>query len=189
MKRLSPTAIIVLIATVILLADQWSKYLAHDYFVPTTDIGASDSAPREREPKMVISGFLEFRHAHNTGAVGGLLSGNNGLLMALSGLAIVLLIVFRRSFVTSHAEHLVALGLITGGIAGNFVDRLVRGYVEDFLVLYVGKMQITYVFNIADAAICSGVVVYIIALLLPRKQPESAPAPGATPRREVQQAP
>jgi signal peptidase II len=77
---------------------------------------------------------------------------------------------------------LIALGLIGGGILGNLVDRVVRGCVVDFLYLHWRGFSLTYVFNIADAAICVGVVCYILALLVPRKSaaPPHQPAASTT---------
>ncbi len=144
--------------------DQFTKWLVHDYYA--LDMNAHYE---------VIRGFLTIHHAHNTGAIGGILSGNNPVLITLSIVALALLIAFRRSFVTSHKEHLLALGLIAGGISGNLTDRVVRHHVEDFLILYMGDFQLTFVFNLADAAICTGVAIYIIALLLPRKKNTTAP--------------
>jgi signal peptidase II len=140
-------------------ADQLTKWLVHDHYA--LDMSAHYE---------VIDGFLTIHHAHNTGAIGGILSGNNPVLITLSVVALALLIAFRRSFVTSHKEHLLALGLIAGGIVGNLTDRVFRGHVEDFLILHFGDFPLTYVFNIADTAICTGVAIYIIALLLPRKK-------------------
>jgi signal peptidase II len=156
-------------------ADQFTKWLVHDrYLLP------------ERVRYEVIDSFLTVCHAHNRGAIGGILSENNWLLIGLSVAALFFLIVFRRSFVTAHREHLFALGLIAGGIIGNLTDRLARGHVEDFLILHFGDFPLTYVFNIADAAICSGVVIYIIALLLPRKKAETGQASGAAETEKAQ---
>lgn len=140
-------------------ADQFTKWLVHErYALP------------ERLSYEVVDGFLTVCHTHNRGAIGGILSENNWLLIGLSVAALLFIIRFRRCFVTERREQLLALGLIAGGIIGNLTDRLARGHVEDFLILKFGNLPLTYVFNIADAAICSGVVIYIIALLLPRKE-------------------
>jgi signal peptidase II len=55
----------------------------------------------------------------------------------------------------------VALGLISGGIIGNLIDRLRVGYVIDFLDFHIGRNHWP-AFNVADSAICVGVVLYII---------------------------
>jgi signal peptidase II len=163
------TLIISGIALGVWSADQLTKWLVHDHY--KLEMGVQYA---------VIDGFLTVQHAHNTGAIGGILSGNNSILITLSVVVLVMLIVFRRSFVTSHKEHLLALGLIAGGIVGNLTDRLARGHVEDFLILHIGDFPLTYVFNLADAAICAGVGIYIVALLLPRKKTERRRDSGAT---------
>ena len=63
----------------------------------------------------------------------------------------------------------VAFGLLSGGIVGNLVDRLLHGHVIDFLDFHF-PFTIPYVmptgrypsFNVADAGIVVGVIVYII---------------------------
>jgi signal peptidase II len=178
MRRFSPILTIAGVALLILGADQWTKYQVHDRL----SLQVGDSFP-------VINGFFDITLQRNPGAVAGLLGGNNPLLIGLSVAAIVLLIVFRRSFVTSHREHLFALGLIAGGILGNLADRIRLGFVVDFLYLHAGKVSLTYIFNIADAAICSGVAVYIIALLLPRKTAAAGQSPAPSANKEPQEQP
>jgi signal peptidase II len=62
-----------------------------------------------------------------------------------------------------------AIGLIMGGALGNVIDRIRFGYVVDFLDVsgvhvFIGSMKINFpwVFNIADSAICIGVVLLIL---------------------------
>jgi glycosyltransferase involved in cell wall biosynthesis len=62
-----------------------------------------------------------------------------------------------------------AIGLIMGGALGNVIDRIRFGYVVDFLDIsgvhvFIGSMKINFpwVFNIADSAICIGVVLLIL---------------------------
>jgi signal peptidase II len=60
-----------------------------------------------------------------------------------------------------------ALGLIIGGAVGNVTDRLARGAVVDFLDFHVGNWH-WYAFNVADAAICLGVIALLLDGLLAR---------------------
>jgi len=56
------------------------------------------------------------------------------------------------------------LALIIGGAIGNGIDRLVRGWVVDFVLFYITTARFTfhwYVFNLADVAIVAGVVVLL----------------------------
>ena len=62
-----------------------------------------------------------------------------------------------------------AIGLIMGGALGNLIDRIRFGYVVDFLDVsgphvFLGSMKINFpwIFNIADSAICIGVVLLIL---------------------------
>ena len=62
-----------------------------------------------------------------------------------------------------------ALALIAGGAAGNLVDRIRLGAVVDFIDIYIGTYHWP-AFNVADSAICIGVVVYLIFSYLEDKQ-------------------
>lgn len=109
----------------------------------------------------VIPGFFELTYVRNTGAAWGLFDGSNVALALFSLVVLILLIVFRRHFVGPFVWQRIALGLMAGGILGNLFDRLRLGYVVDFLHFYRGNYHFPS-FNIADAAICTGVFLYLI---------------------------
>ncbi len=73
----------------------------------------------------------------------------------------------------THSGQAVGLALIAGGALGNFADRIFRapgfwfGHVVDYIS--VGSFA---VFNIADAAITCGVVIFIIAMVLEERKAE-----------------
>ena len=56
----------------------------------------------------------------------------------------------------------VALGLMIGGALGNIIDRIRQGAVTDFIDLHAGGWHWP-AFNLADVAICSGVVLLLLA--------------------------
>jgi signal peptidase II len=68
---------------------------------------------------------------------------------------------FRHNFQLRRRGWRIALGLITGGIIGNLIDRVRVHHVTDFLFFYVGQYHWP-AFNVADSAICVGVGFYII---------------------------
>lgn len=66
-----------------------------------------------------------------------------------------------KSKISSKLE-IVSLGLIMGGLVGNLVDRLLYGYVIDFLSFNMFGYSFP-VFNIADIGIVSGVIILIVS--------------------------
>ena len=63
----------------------------------------------------------------------------------------------------------VSLGLILGGAIGNFIDRLFRQEVVDFFHVYIFSYSFP-VFNVADASLCIGVVLLIIAMFMEERR-------------------
>ncbi len=133
-----------------LALDQWSKRLIIDW------LGRGSTTHRWE----IAGKFVAFEYVENTGAAFGLLAGRVWLL---SMLAIVVASTFFFLFRTAirHDPLLrVALGLIVGGAAGNFIDRIRMGHVTDFIA--VGSWP---KFNIADSAITLGLVLISVSLL------------------------
>jgi signal peptidase II len=121
------------------------------------------------ESVIVIPGVLSLTRVHNTGAAFGLMNAMDfpyktvvvALIAtaALSGLALY-------AATLDPAQRLSRLGLafIIGGAAGNLIDRLVYGYVLDFVDAYYGNWHF-WAFNVADAAITVGVALMILDIL------------------------
>jgi len=103
--------------------------------------------------------------AWNRGVSFGLFNGGGGtLIFAALAAAIVAALVWWLS--RAHERGLqLAIGLVIGGAIGNIVDRLARGAVVDFLDFHLGGLH-WFAFNVADAAICLGVVFIAIDGLL-----------------------
>jgi signal peptidase II len=117
----------------------------------------------EREQSIVmIPGFFNLVNWHNPGAAWGIFQDYNLLLAIVSSLAILALYFFRHTFQLQRKACAVALGLIIGGIIGNLIDRVRLHHVVDFLDFYIGRFHWP-AFNVADSAICIGVLFYIIA--------------------------
>lgn len=143
----------------LVVADRFTKLyisstLAHGEYIP------------------VFAGLYDLRYVRNTGAAWGIFAGMSHWLVVLSVVMLVVLVVWRRVFLTSCFLHRLVLGFMVGGILGNLIDRLKYGYVIDFLDFYWRGHHFP-AFNIADSAICTGVAIYIITQFLP--------AEGATP--------
>ena len=113
------------------------------------------------EAVTVVPGLFDLRYIRNPGAAWGMFQNGTVWLSLLSVVMLVLLWVFRRSFLGKSLLDKVCLGLICGGIIGNLVDRVFLRYVVDFLDFYWQKHHFP-AFNVADSAICIGVFIYII---------------------------
>jgi len=110
----------------------------------------------------VMAGCFNLTYLRNTGAVWGMFQSQNAWLIVLSFLVLVLIAVFYRWLVDQRGVHRLAMGLMLGGIVGNLIDRIKLGWVTDFLDFY---WQASHwpAFNVADAAICVGVGIYLVS--------------------------
>lgn len=133
-----------------------------------------DSRVAFGESRRVIPGFFDIVHSENRGIAFGIFDGADSswraaLLVALSLAAIaVMAVVLWKS--ARRLDRLSQLGfaLMMGGAAGNVFDRIVRGRVTDFLLLYIGQYQWP-AFNVADSAISVGGGLVLLDLLFSRQ--------------------
>ena len=121
------------------------------------------------ESRPVIDGFFNLVYVRNDGAAWNILSGHGIILILISLSVLVLLFIYRRSFLQAHLSHKVVLGLPIGGIAGNLADRIRFGWVTDFLDFQFGSYHYPS-FNVADSAICIAIVLYLISNLFQKKE-------------------
>ena len=120
----------------------------------------------------VIPGFFSISHIHNTGAIFGMFNGSGGkliaiLLAAATLTAMSLVIVYFLKTPASQKLMRFALALILAGALGNFIDRVFRGYVIDFLEVHLKKFYWP-TFNIADSCISIGAVLLVFILFTRR---------------------
>ncbi len=107
------------------------------------------------QPNPVINGFLNLTLVHNRGAAFGILKNHLPVFVLTSIFAIAL--IYNNLKKSSGSKKIslndLALGLILSGALGNLIDRLVFGYVIDFI-----DFRVWPVFNVADSAITIGAV-------------------------------
>ena len=123
-------------------------------------------------PEPMLGGLLHFRYAENTGGAFGVLGSGETVgwpLMLISILAFVFIGWYYWTY-RDHPGIRLALCLITGGAMGNFLDRLVRSYVVDYIDVDIGSYQWPY-FNLADVFITSGAVLLLLLLFWERRRP------------------
>src|SRR5687768_8726171 len=125
----------------------------------------------------IISGFLNFAYAQNTGAAFSMLddqgdAGRWGLSVVALIAAVLVLYFFWRT-PRSDDRILGALALLLAGIAGNVTDRLRLGFVVDFIDVQFGTWHYP-TFNVADMAICVGAGLLIIDMFLSKRRESGA---------------
>jgi signal peptidase II len=130
------------------------------------------------ETRPVIEGFFSLTYVRNTGAAWGILGGQNAFLILLSVVMLFVILRYRRSFMGDSREHRLALGLMLGGIVGNLMDRVRLEFVTDFLDFY-WRGHHWPAFNVADAAICVGVGLYVLSSIWMEKHPLEKSIPPA----------
>jgi len=86
------------------------------------------------------------------------------MLIAFSGIALVVVSVLLLKNHHAQVATGVALSLIMGGALGNLWDRVARGRVVDFLLVYYKRYQWP-VFNLADSAIVIGAGLLVLEIL------------------------
>jgi len=130
----------------------------------------------------VIEGFLKLQLVSNKGIAFGLLHAADGtwkpiLLAVVALVAVTALIVYM--FYTPERERLmfVSYGLLLGGILGNLHDRIFRGEVTDFITLHWKDAYAWPTFNVADAAITTGVFLLLFSTFFRRGK--EGPGAGA----------
>lgn len=97
-------------------------------------------------------GFFSIHVVTNSGAGFGILQGKTALLSFISCIVIAVIVLLYRKIPQDRTAQIL-FGLFLGGVMGNFLDRIIRGYVIDFIDFTFWPS-----FNIADAAISAAVI-------------------------------
>ncbi|EOV8088610.1 signal peptidase II [Providencia rettgeri] len=123
------------------------------------------------EPHPIMP-FFNIMYAQNFGAAFSFLADEGGwqrwfFAGIAIGISIILMVMMYRQSVQKRLSN-IAYALIIGGAIGNLSDRLVHGFVIDYLDFYVGNWHWP-TFNLADMAICIGAALVIFEGFLPDK--------------------
>ena len=141
------------IAVVVIVLDQITKTLILQHY--------------QYGDSTYITSFFNIVRAHNTGAAFSFLAGASGWQRwFFIGLGVVAAIFW---MLRSHGHQKMfawALSLILGGAVGNVVDRMLHGYVVDFIQVHWGATYYFPSFNVADSAITLGAGLLILDELL-----------------------
>ncbi|WP_163536733.1 signal peptidase II [Gracilibacillus sp. YIM 98692] len=145
-----------LIAAVVILLDQWTKWLV----VRHMEIGQSIE---------VIDSFVYLTSHRNPGAAWGILAGQMTFFYIITAVVIAFVVYYIQKYSKDSKILAIALAFILGGAVGNFIDRLFRKEVVDFFDVYIGTYDYP-IFNIADSALVMGVIAILIATILDERK-------------------
>ena len=121
----------------------------------------------------------QLTYVQNTGAAFSLFSQHTWLLTLLSGVVSVVLVICLGKRLLPHWSGMLALALLLGGAVGNFIDRLLFGFVTDmFATTFVNFA----VFNVADVGVVLGGVLLCLHLIVffgreGKKEPDKEETP------------
>ena len=151
-----------LISILVILLDQTTKLLTLNSLA-------------EGEAVSIIGDLLYFQLVFNEGGAMGTSLGPSWLYTILTLAALALIIRYFMKDKSDGASIKVPLALIFSGAVGNLIDRIRFGKVVDFIDADFPDMPFLgitrwWTFNVADAAITCGLMIFVIGLLLKKKQ-------------------
>jgi signal peptidase II len=182
-RPLSKWRILVAIFLVALVADQATKLLAVDRLTyafqraGARSVGEKVEAlytlrylePYAKEPYYVYRPLWRMNYVENPGAAWGLFRNaseefRNGFFSFISLVAVAFIVYYYRRLDVRQRFLQVALAFVLAGAVGNFVDRLARKYVIDFVEWYWwNRVDLRWpTFNVADSLIVVGVAMLIV---------------------------
>ena len=126
---------------ILLVIDQLVKFLTVHY-KPSID---------------VFGDFLRLEYVENTGTIFGLFTGNNFTFIIISFVVCIILGIFIGKFVSKKSFKEKCYTLVLAGGIGNLIDRVIRGFVVDYV-----SMKWVGIFNLSDVYIIVGVILVII---------------------------
>lgn len=191
--------ILITLSLFIVVADQVTKFWAVDRLTRAFESVNAQSFSEEldaflevknlqrmREPPVVVlDDYWQFRYVENPGAAWGSFGGipedlRVPFFYVVSIAAIVFIGVFYRRLDERQRLLQIALALVLGGAIGNFIDRLIRGYVIDFIDWHWRNDPALHwpTFNIADVGISVGVTLMLADALFSRKKEEEGVVAG-----------
>lgn len=137
-----------LLAVLVILFDQVTKW----FVVQAMKLG--QSIP-------IIENYFYLTSHRNRGAAWGILEGQMWFFYIITSIVIVFVVYYLQTQGKKQPLLGTALALILGGAIGNFIDRLFRKEVVDFIDVYIFAYDYP-IFNIADSALVVGVGLIII---------------------------
>jgi len=197
---LSKWKLLALIASFWVIADQVTKYLAVEHLTAAFLVARARTFPEKLAAfvsqkdllerglaspiPVTVTSFWQHRYTQNRGAAWGVLSGAGEqfrvpFFYLVSIAAVIFIFSYYRKLRTDQRYLQIALALVLGGAVGNALDRLLRGYVIDFIDPGWLRPALHWpTFNVADSGITVGLAMLFLEMLFAKK-PAKAPAEPA----------
>jgi signal peptidase II len=167
----------IIIIVLIVAADLLTKYL----LTPLMLEQAGNSL-------QLIPNVLHLTYVENTGASFGILQNSVVFFIIVTGIVLAAGITFMvRTRKTQSFFLKISLSLVIGGAFGNFYDRIVFGFVRDFIDFKLLSFW-NWVFNIADAALVIGAILLGIYVLFIYKEKDGKPVLAIRKKRDEDEA-
>lgn len=113
---------------------------------------------------ILIKNLLSITLVHNTGAAFSILTGNRFLLIVIALLVLGGLVIYIKNQDVIDDIDVFTYALLIGGTLGNLFDRIIHGYVIDYLSLSFGDYYFP-IFNFADICIVGAVLIMLIKMV------------------------
>lgn len=147
-----------LISSFLIFIDQWTKYLVTLYFSKGNKL-------------VIIENIFEIFYLENRGAAFGILQGQQQLFFIITIIVLLLLFFYllKIPFKKRYYPLFIVLVLIFSGATGNFIERITKGYVVDFLYFKPINFPL---FNVADSYITISCFLLLYLILFYYKEDE-----------------
>jgi signal peptidase II len=129
----------------------------------------------------LIPGFARISYVRNSGVAFGLFAEIQSvwkpyILASMAVIAVVVILLYSARMPSNRVLLQLALAITLGGILGNFTDRILHGYVVDFLELHIKDVFHWPTFNVADSAITIGIGLLLVDTVKHPEIEETEPA-------------
>lgn len=152
-NKVKPMIYAVIIIAVLILVDQVTKWMTVAYLKPKGSIP-------------VIKNFFTLTYVENDGGAWGMFGGKMWMFYIVTLFAIGLFAYMMKDFnLQTNKIYSIALALIMSGTIGNFIDRIFRKFVVDFIEIDLFSYKSFPVFNVADICLTIGVGLLLFDLL------------------------
>jgi signal peptidase II len=115
----------------------------------------------------ILPNYLRLSYVQNSGVAFGLFATIESawkpyVLAAMAVVAVIVILIYSSRMPLNRTLLQLALAITMGGILGNFTDRIMHGFVVDFIEFHVNESFHWPTFNVADSAITIGIALLLI---------------------------